>query len=147
MIQAFFIHSWLISHYIIETYKDREDRANKALPLKEVSVFSLANEPSAHHDGLEALALDGPKSAVRCCLDGGSAFAVIEDGQLAEHFARCHSAEVFVLPGYFHTALCLRNIHLRKVNKLLSICLRRLQLTMKKVISSINIVYFYNRFD
>lgn len=47
------------------------------LPLEEVGVFGLPDEASPHHDGLEALALDGPQLAVRGCLDGGRPLAVV----------------------------------------------------------------------
>lgn len=78
------------------------------LPLKEVSVFRLAYESGAHHNGLEALAFDGPQSTIRGRLDGGCTFAVVQDGQLAEHLAWRHRAEVLVLPRYFHSTLCWR---------------------------------------
>lgn len=76
------------------------------VPLKKVGVFSLANEPSTHHDGLETLPFNGPQATVCCCLDSGRTFAVVQDGQLAEYLARSHRTEVLVLAGHFHSALC-----------------------------------------
>lgn len=75
-------------------------------PLEEIGIFSLSDESSPHHDGLEALAFDGPQSAIGSSLDGGRPFAVVQYGQFAKHLPRCHCAEVFVFAGNLHATLC-----------------------------------------
>lgn len=64
----------------------------KNKPLKEICVFGLSYQTSSHHDGLEALTLDGPQPAVGGGFDCGGSLAVVQYGQLTEHLAGCHRA-------------------------------------------------------
>lgn len=77
----------------------------KSLPLKEISIFSLSNKSSSHHDGLETLSFDGPETAVGGRFDGCGSLAVVQDRQLTEHLTRSHRAEVLVFARNFDSAL------------------------------------------
>lgn len=57
----------------------------KHSPLEEIGVLGLPDQPGTHHDGLEALSLDGPQLTVGGRGDGCRPLAMVEDGQLTEH--------------------------------------------------------------
>lgn len=99
-------HHWLLEFSMPPVARKDYEECYRNSPLEEVRVLGLSDEPSPHHDGLEALALDGPEAAVRRGFDGGGSLAVVQYGELAEHLAWSHCAEVLVLPGHLHSALC-----------------------------------------
>lgn len=74
-------------------------------PLEEVSVLGLADQARSHHDGLEALALDGPQVALGDRSDGRRSLAIVQDGQLAEHLGARKGREVFALAGDLNAAI------------------------------------------
>jgi len=76
-----------------------------ALPLQKVRIFCLSRETGPHHDGLETLPIDGPELAVGRSSYRRGPFAVIEDRQLPQYFARCQSTEVLSVPRHLDSAL------------------------------------------
>lgn len=74
-------------------------------PLEEIGVLGLPDQTGAHHDGLEALSLDGPQLAVGGRGDGRRPLAMVEDGQFAEHLGAGQRREVFAFAGHLDATL------------------------------------------
>jgi hypothetical protein len=66
----------------------------------------LPDKAGPHHDGLEALSLDGPELAVGDGGDGCGALAVVENGELAENFRAGQRRQVFAFARHLDTTLC-----------------------------------------
>lgn len=74
-------------------------------PLEEVRVLRLPDQTRSHHDGLEALAFDGPQVALGDGRDGRRPLAVVQDGQLAQDLGAGEGREVLALAGDFNAAI------------------------------------------
>jgi hypothetical protein len=48
--------------------------------LQEVGVLGLSDQAGPHHDGLEALSLDGPQFAIGRRFDGSCSLTMVQDG-------------------------------------------------------------------
>lgn len=68
-------------------------------PLEEIAVFRLPDQARSHHDGLEALALDGPQVALGDRGDGRRPLAVVQDRQFAKDLRSRQCGEVLALAG------------------------------------------------
>jgi len=78
---------------------------NISVPLQEVRVFRLPRESRPHHDGLEALSVDGPELAVSCSGDRRCPLAVVKNSELTQHFAVLQGAKILAVPRYLDLPL------------------------------------------
>jgi hypothetical protein len=76
-----------------------------SIPLQEVCVFRLPRETRPHHDGLEALSVDGPELAVSCSGNRRCPLAVVKNRELTQHFAVLQSAKILTVSRYLDLPL------------------------------------------
>lgn len=76
-----------------------------ALPLQEIRIFRLSRETSPHHNGLEALSVDGPEMTISCRGNRRCPLAIVKNSELPQHLTVLQGTKIFAISRHLDLTL------------------------------------------